>query len=34
MMLDELLQALKNLSRTGWMLRGVPHSEAETVAEH
>ena len=29
-----ILQALKSLARTGWMLRGVPKSLAESVAEH
>ncbi|BAA81372.2 conserved hypothetical protein [Aeropyrum pernix K1] len=32
--LGEVLEALSSLSRTGWMLRGVPHQLAETVAEH
>jgi len=30
----ERIMGLKNLARTGWMLRGVPHELAETVAEH
>ena len=30
----EKIMAVKNLARTGWMLRGVPHEVAETVAEH
>ncbi len=30
----EKIMAVKNLARTGWMLRGVPHELAETVAEH
>ena len=29
-----LLQALKSLARTGWMLRSVPRNLAESVAEH
>ena len=29
-----MLEALSSLSRTGWMLRGVPHELAENVAEH
>jgi len=32
--LGEVLRGLVNLARTGWMLRGVPPSEAETVASH
>ncbi|BAN90952.1 HD domain-containing protein [Aeropyrum camini] len=32
--LGDVLEALSSLSRTGWMLRGVPHQLAETVAEH
>lgn len=32
--LEEMVEALSSLSRTGWMLRGVPHGLAETVAEH
>ncbi|MFN4046079.1 MAG: HD domain-containing protein, partial [Acidilobaceae archaeon] len=34
MKLGEVLAALTSLARTGWMLRGVPHSLAENVAEH
>ncbi len=30
----KILVALKSTSRTGWMLRGVPHSVAETISEH
>ncbi len=29
-----VLRALESLARTGWMLRGVPSGEAETVAAH
>ena len=32
--LVEMLEALSSLSRTGWMLRGVPHVLAETVSDH
>ncbi|MCX8195790.1 MAG: HD family hydrolase [Acidilobaceae archaeon] len=32
--LEEVLRALSSLARTGWMLRGVPHALAESVAEH
>ena len=32
--LYEVIEALSCLSRTGWMLRGVPSSLAESVAEH
>jgi len=32
--LVEAATSLLNLARTGWMLRGVPGSLAETVAEH
>ena len=32
--LSEVLRAVTSLARTGWMLRGVPPSEAETVASH
>jgi len=32
--LGEVLLALSNLARTGWMLRGVPSSMAESVAVH
>lgn len=32
--LEEIVEALTSLSRTGWMLRGIPHTIAETVAEH
>jgi len=32
--LGSVLRALNNLSRTGWMLRGVPGCNAETVAQH
>jgi putative hydrolase of HD superfamily len=32
--LYRVLEALSSLARTGWMLRGVPHSLAESVAEH
>ncbi len=32
--LPEILRALTSLARTGWMLRGVPPFEAETVASH
>ncbi len=32
--LAETIIALSSLARTGWMLRGVPHELAETVAEH
>jgi putative hydrolase of HD superfamily len=28
------LRGVTNLARTGWMLRGIPPSEAETVASH
>lgn len=31
---DTVLRALQSLARTGWMLRGVPAGEAETVAAH
>lgn len=34
MRLNELLAAAKALCRTGWMIRGVPGGEAESVAEH
>ncbi len=34
MRLGEILLALTSLARTGWMLRGVPASMAETVADH
>ncbi|BBD73055.1 phosphohydrolase [Sulfodiicoccus acidiphilus] len=34
MRLERALRASKSLCRTGWMLRGVPGAEAETVAEH
>ena len=34
MRLSEILEALGSLSRTGWMLRGVPPAMAETVAQH
>jgi putative hydrolase of HD superfamily len=30
----ELAMRVKNIARTGWMMRGVPPSESETVAEH
>ncbi len=30
----EKASVLKNIPRTGWLQRGVPHSEAETIAEH
>ncbi len=30
----EVIEALSSLSRTGWMLRGVPSALAESVAEH
>ena len=30
----ELLYSLSSLARTGWMLRGVPHMIAESVATH
>ena len=30
----EKVMGVKNLGRTGWMLRGVPHEIAESVAEH
>ncbi|WFO75623.1 HD family hydrolase [Desulfurococcaceae archaeon MEX13E-LK6-19] len=30
----DFIASLKNLPRTGWLLRGVPPSVAETVAEH
>ncbi len=30
----EKIMNLKALARTGWMLRGVPHEVAESVAEH
>jgi len=32
--LFKFLEALKNIVRTGWMLRGIPASIGETVAEH
>ncbi len=32
--LSSALRALASLARTGWMLRGVPPSQAETVAQH
>jgi putative hydrolase of HD superfamily len=32
--LGSALRALYSLARTGWMLRGVPPSAAETVAQH
>ncbi len=32
--LYELLTACKELVRTGWMTRGVPHAIGETVAQH
>ncbi len=32
--ITKILLALKSTSRTGWMLRGVHHSVAETVSEH
>ena len=32
--LAETLEAASALARTGWMLRGVPHQLAESVAEH
>jgi len=32
--IDQVLQALSSLARTGWMLRGVPSQLAESVAEH
>ncbi len=32
--LGEILEALDSLARTGWMLRGVPPSVAETVSSH
>jgi len=32
--LSSALRALNSLARTGWMLRGVPPSQAETVAQH
>ena len=32
--LSKLVISLSSLARTGWMLRGVPSSLAETVAEH
>lgn len=34
MRLGDVLIALGNLARTGWMLRGVPSSVAESVAVH
>ncbi len=34
MNLDLILGAAKNLVRTGWMLRGVPASAGENIAEH
>ncbi len=30
----EACEALKRIPRTGWLLRGVPPSSAETIAEH
>ena len=30
----ELAMRVKNIARTGWMMRGVPPSESETVAAH
>ena len=32
--LGRALRGVVNLARTGWMLRGVPQGEAETVASH
>jgi Predicted hydrolases of HD superfamily len=32
--LTDVAFSLINLARTGWMLRGIPGSLAETVAEH
>ncbi|EZQ10806.1 phosphohydrolase [Candidatus Acidianus copahuensis] len=34
MEIEKMLIALKNLVRTGWMQKGIPGSEGETVAEH
>ena len=34
MELLEVINALNNLARTGWMLRGIPPAHAETVAQH
>ena len=34
MEIRHMLDALSSLARTGWMLRGVPHTLAESVAEH
>jgi len=33
-LLAEAVTVLKNMPRTGWLQRGVPPSEAETIAEH
>jgi putative hydrolase of HD superfamily len=32
--LTDTARILKNIPRTGWLQRGIPHSIAETVAEH
>lgn len=32
--LGEAVQRLKRVPRTGWLLRGIPHGEAESVAAH
>jgi len=32
--LEELINSLDSLARTGWMLRGVPSTIAETVSQH
>ncbi|MFP3265362.1 MAG: HD domain-containing protein [Acidilobus sp.] len=34
MRLSDIIIALNSLSRTGWMLRGVPSSVAESVSQH
>lgn len=34
MRLPDVIAALNSLSRTGWMLRGVPSSLAESVSQH
>ncbi len=33
-LLADAVKVLKNMPRTGWLQRGVPPSEAETIAEH
>lgn len=34
MKIGRIVKALNNLARTGWMLRGIPPSNAETVSQH